>query len=91
VNLSEAIRLLCVTAVVLHVMPYLENAGFSRAVAGMVAASLGGIIGPTLAGWTFDTLGSYRPIWFALCGLALLGALTAMRIRPPALDPAART
>jgi MFS transporter, OFA family, oxalate/formate antiporter len=182
VNLSEAIRLLCVTAVVLHVMPYLENAGFSRAVAGMVAASLpvvsilgrvglgrlgdrfekrhvlagcflimsmglvafclvelkvlllvflllfcpgfgggmvlrgailrehfgresfgklmglvmgsaslGGIIGPTLAGWTFDTLGSYRPIWFALCGLAVLGALTALRIRPPALDPAART
>lgn len=172
VNLAEAIRLLCVTAVVLHVMPYLENAGFSRAEAGMVAASLpvvsivgrvsfgrlsdrfekrhmlalsflfmgtglvafcfvevkallllflllfapgfgggmvlrgailrdyfgrgsfgklmgvvmgsasvGGIIGPTLAGWTFDTLGSYKPVWLGLCGLALLGSATALKIR----------
>jgi MFS family permease len=174
VNLAESIRLLCVTAVVLHVMPYLENAGFSRAEAGMVAASLpvvsilgrvsfgrlsdrfekrhmlalsslimgaglivfcfvemkalllpflllfapgfgggmvlrgailrdyfgresfgklmgivmgsasvGGIIGPTLAGWAFETLGSYKPVWLGLCGLALLGSVTALKIRTP--------
>ncbi|MEW6669594.1 MAG: MFS transporter [Thermodesulfobacteriota bacterium] len=177
VNLAEAIRLLCVTAVVLHIMPYLENAGFSRAEAGLAAASLpvvsilgriglgrlgdriekgrvmavsflfiglglivfcfveekvlmlpflllfspgfgggmvlraailrehfgresfgklmglvmgsasvGGIFGPTLAGWAFDTLGTYRPMWIALCGLTLLGAVLVLRIRQPALD-----
>jgi len=30
----------------------------------MGAGSIGGIIGPTLAGWLFDTVGSYRLIWF---------------------------
>jgi MFS family permease len=52
----------------------------------MGSASVGGIIGPTLAGWAFDTLGSYRPVWFALCVLTLLGSVMVLRIRPPALD-----
>ncbi len=173
VNLAEALRLLCVTAVVLHVMPYLEDAGYSRALAGSVAASIplvsivgrfgfgwlsdrfnkryvmaltfvmmglgmlffcyasqaallipfllffspgfggsmvlrgailrdyfgrasfgklvgmvlgsgsvGGIVGPTLAGWAFDTLGSYRPVWFALCCLALAASVLVLWVKP---------
>jgi MFS family permease len=30
----------------------------------MGAGSIGGIIGPTLAGWVYDSLGSYYPVWF---------------------------
>lgn len=34
----------------------------------MGAASVGEIIGPALAGWTFDRLGNYHPIWLTFCG-----------------------
>ena len=45
-------------------------------------ASIGGIIGPTLAGWVFDTLGSYQFIWLAFCGFSGLSILLILRIKP---------
>jgi len=172
-NLAETIRFLCVTAVVVHIMPYLQNTGIERELAGMIAASLplvsiagrfgfgwlsdhhskryvlavtfvimsagllafcfvqatwmlvmfvllfspgfggsmvlrgailrdyfgresfakllgvimgsgavGGIIGPTLAGWALDDLGSYRPVWAMLSGLTFLSAIMVLRIKP---------
>jgi len=45
-------------------------------------ASIGGIIGPTLAGWVFDTLGSYDFIWLVFAGCMSLGIILALRIRP---------
>lgn len=36
----------------------------------MSSASIGGIIGPTLAGWVFDTQGSYLLIWLTFAGLS---------------------
>ena len=33
--------------------------------------ALGGIIGPFLAGWVFDTWGSYQGVWLASTGLAV--------------------
>ena len=51
----------------------------------MGSASLGGIIGPTLAGWTFDTLGSYRPIWYFFSGLLLIGTLLILKLKPAAI------
>jgi len=47
----------------------------------MGSASIGGIIGPTLAGWVFDTLGSYHPIWLVLCGLTCLTTVLILRIK----------
>ena len=44
---------------------------------------VGQISGPPLAGWVFDTWGSYQGIWFGLVSLTLLGlvlALTTPRI-----------
>jgi MFS family permease len=173
VTLAEAVRLLGVTAVVVHVMPYLQNAGVERKFAGFLAASIplvsilgrfgfgwlsdrvekrvvmavaflimaggllafsfvhipgmllvflllfspgfggsmvlrgailrdyfgtqafgkligivmgagsvGGIIGPTVAGWIFDTLGSYRPVWFVLSGLTFLASALVLQVRP---------
>ena len=47
----------------------------------MGSASIGGIIGPTLAGWTFDTLGSYDLIWFVFCGIIGLAIGLVLKIR----------
>jgi len=44
--------------------------------------TIGGAIGPTLAGWVFDTWGSYTPAFLTLAaaaGLALVLALTLPR------------
>jgi len=43
--------------------------------------SIGGIIGPTLAGWAFDTLGSYNTIWLVFCGIIGLAIWLMLRIR----------
>ena len=47
----------------------------------MGSGAIGGIIGPTLAGWVFDTLGSYHLIWFVLCGLTCLTTVLILRIK----------
>ena len=38
--------------------------------------TIGQIIGPPLAGWVFDTWGSYQGAWFAFAGLALAAAVS---------------
>jgi len=50
----------------------------------MGSASIGGIIGPTLAGWAFDVLGSYRPFWFILTGLIGLTVVLILKMKPAA-------
>jgi MFS family permease len=45
-------------------------------------ASIGGIIGPTLAGWVFDTLRSYHLIWLVFCGFSGLSVWLILRIKP---------
>ncbi|MBA7624214.1 L-lactate transporter [subsurface metagenome] len=47
----------------------------------MGCSAIGGIIGPTLAGWVFDTLGSYHLIWLVFSGLIGLMILLILRIR----------
>lgn len=173
-NLSEFIRLMIVTSVITHVMPYLSSIGISRTTAGLVAAgiplfsilgrlgfgwlsdiyekkyimalnffliglgllafayvrslwamvvflllfppnfggltvlrvavlresfglrsfgrllgilmgtaSLGGIIGPPLAGWVFDNWQSYYYIWIAFAGSVGLAILFVLKIEKP--------
>lgn len=48
----------------------------------MGIASVGGIIGPTIAGWAYDTIGSYLPIWFGLFVTMLLSAFLSLKIIP---------
>ena len=174
--LIEAIRFMAVSAVVLHIMPYLSHAGISRPTAGLVAASvplssiagrfgfgwvadvfdkkyvlamtylfmgiglvafcyvqvkwavflflllfplgygggvvvrgvilrdyfgagsfgtmlgivmgsasIGGVIGPTLTGWVFDTLRNYQFAWLALTGLIALAIVMILSIKKPQL------
>ncbi len=45
-------------------------------------ASIGGIIGPTLAGWVFDTLRSYHLIWLVFCGFSGLSIWLILRMKP---------
>ena len=47
----------------------------------MGCSAAGGIIGPTLAGWVFDTVGSYKSIWLIYCGLIGVTIWLIVRIR----------
>jgi OFA family oxalate/formate antiporter-like MFS transporter len=51
----------------------------------MGSGAVGGIIGPTLAGWVFDTVGRYQPIWLVLCGLTGLTTVLILRIKQSSL------
>ncbi len=46
----------------------------------MGVASIGGMIGPTLAGWLFDTTRSYYTAWLLFAGTSALSAWLALRI-----------
>ena len=173
INVVELIRHMIITAVVLHIMPYLSSVGVPRSVSGMAAAALpvvsifgrfgfgwfgdvfdkryglavtlcligagllafsyvqqgwlmlifiipfslgwggsavltktivreyfgresfgkmvgitmgigsvGGIIGPVLAGWSFDTMKSYHFIWLVFCGFSGLSIWLMLRVKP---------
>ncbi len=173
INLSESIRFLVLSSVLLHIMPYLSTVGISRTTGGLVTAgiplfsilgrfgfgglgdrydkryvmavacifmalgmlllnyvthtlrlalfilffssgygglavirgsilreyygrdlfprmigimlgvsSIGGIIGPTLTGWIYDTYGNYHIIWFASIGVILLSIILLLSIKP---------
>lgn len=173
-NIAEAIRMMIVISIIMHIMPYLESLGLPRGIAGMAAGAMalfsvagrigfgylgdafdkryimavayclmtlglvvfavfikgtgslllflllfapgfgGGmtmraslireyfgtiaygkilglsmgigstaaIIGPTLAGWIFDTTGSYQPLWIGYIGLILVAIGFILKIRP---------
>jgi len=48
----------------------------------MGSASIGGIVGPTLAGWAFDTTGSYTSVWYGLCVISGAAIFLVMKMKP---------
>lgn len=44
--------------------------------------AIGGIIGPTLAGWVFDTLGSYHWVWYGLSAISGASIFLIFKIKP---------
>jgi MFS family permease len=44
---------------------------------------LGGIAGPVLAGWVFDSVGSYRLVWMLCGGLSIGAALSMLSVSMP--------
>ena len=48
-----------------------------------IFVTIGSVSSPPLAGWVFDTLGSYGSIWLILGGVALLGAIVILALPPP--------
>jgi sugar phosphate permease len=49
----------------------------------MGSAAMGGIVGPTLAGWFFDSVGSYQVLWMAFAGAISLAVPLVLRVKPP--------
>ncbi len=44
--------------------------------------TIGAVIGPTLAGWAYDSLGSYQIVWLSLAGLAVVAIASVLTITP---------
>ena len=67
---------------------YFGTASFGKMI-GIVmgSASIGGIIGPTLAGWAFDTLGSYTLVWYGLCAISGAAIFLIMKMKPAVSPP----
>ncbi len=62
---------------------YFVRSSFGKALGIVMGASaLGGIIGPALAGWTFDTTGSYKLIWLVYCGLTVVSVAVILLLKP---------
>jgi nitrate/nitrite transporter NarK len=62
---------------------YFGRSSFGKALGIVMGASaLGGIIGPALAGWTFDTTGSYKLIWLVYCGLTIISIAVILLLKP---------
>jgi len=76
VNLSETIRLMTLTAVITHIMPYLSTMNFSRITAGLVAAGIPllSVIGRFGFGWLGDLVEKKHAMAaaFSLMGLGVL-------------------
>ena len=49
----------------------------------MGVAAIGGIIGPSVAGWTFDNWGTYQPIWLFFAGTAAVAVVWILRLKTP--------
>ena len=65
------------------VREYFGRANFGKILGWMVGINmLGGIAGPPLAGWLYDTWGSYQGTWFIFVGVALLSLLSILAVRP---------
>lgn len=45
------------------------------------AASIGGVIGPTLTGWVFDTYGTYNPVWVVFAAILVVAIFLSLKIR----------
>jgi MFS family permease len=53
----------------------------------MGSASVGGILGPTVAGWVFDTWNRYQLLWLAFAGLMVLATILILRMKVRSYAP----
>ena len=64
------------------VREYFGKSSFGKMMGVMMGSgAIGGIIGPTLAGWVFDVYGSYHFIWLLFFGLCCLATVSILRIK----------
>jgi len=62
---------------------YFGRRSFGKALGIIMGASaVGSIIGPTLAGLTFDTMGSYQLIWLVYCSLTIISIAVILMLKP---------
>jgi len=62
---------------------YFGSASFGKLL-GIIMASgaIGGMVGPTLAGWIFDTFGDYHSAWYLFMGIVVLPMIVILRWNP---------
>jgi MFS family permease len=66
------------------VREYFGRAAFGRLFGILMGmAAMGGVVGPAIAGWTFDRFGSYHPIWVSFAGVSVIAVLLAIQLRAP--------
>jgi MFS family permease len=64
---------------------YFGRNSFGKALGTIMGiSSIGGIIGPILAGFTFDARGSYQLIWLVFCGLTIISVAVVLMVKPAA-------
>lgn len=62
-------------------MEHFGTAGFGKMIGILMgAASFGGIMGPFIAGWAFDTFGTYHYIWLLYFGIMAVSTLLIFSI-----------
>jgi OFA family oxalate/formate antiporter-like MFS transporter len=62
---------------------YFGSASFGKLLGIVMAAgAIGGMVGPTLAGWVFDTFGNYQWVWFGFLGMVILPIVLLLRLEP---------
>jgi MFS family permease len=49
----------------------------------LFSGTIGGTVGPVLAGRIFDVFGSYQGVFWVLIGLALIGLILITLLKPP--------
>jgi len=65
------------------VREYFGMASFGKIFGIMMGiATVGGVMGPFLAGWTYDTLGSYHPIWLVFAGISIVPVILMLTMKP---------
>lgn len=70
------------------VLPSLGREHFGRTNFGSIygimegIGTIGGIIGPAMAGWAYDNWGSYQVIWLLLAGLAVVAIILVSTVTP---------
>jgi len=65
------------------VKEYFGMASFGKIFGIMMGiATVGGVMGPFLAGWTYDTLGSYHPIWLVFAGVSIVPVILMLAMKP---------
>jgi len=72
------------------VREYFGMASFGRLLGLMAGVmAIGSIMGPSLAGWTYDTLGSYHPIWLVFAGVTIIPVILMLTMKPYNVEHAA--
>lgn len=66
------------------VREYFGRVYFGRLLGIIIGMSaIGGVIGPSAAGWTFDNVGSYQPVWLSFAGTTVIAIVLLLRIKTP--------
>jgi sugar phosphate permease len=65
------------------VRDYFGRASFGRLFGIIMGiAAIGAILGPSVAGWIFDKLGTYQPVWLSFAVIAVIAAVLILRLPP---------